>query len=84
VNIQAEVSLYPLRTKDIATIINTFCQSLAQANLKVESGPMSTHISGDVGIIFESLENAFIYSAEEGEVVMTVKMSNACPERKSV
>ena len=58
-NIKAEVSLYPLRTKDIATIINTFCQSLTEANLKVETGPMSTRISGDAGIIFESLENAF-------------------------
>jgi len=76
--IQAEVSLYPLRTKKIAQIVNSFCAKLTQENLVVKPGAMSTQITGDIGDVFESLENAFIVSAEKHDVILTVKFSNTC------
>ena len=41
---------------------------------------MSTRISGDAEDVFDALRNAFVRLAKEGQVVLTVKASNACPE----
>jgi len=78
--IQAEISLYPLRQKDLTKPIQKFIDLLENNNLKVELGQMSTLIAGDRQVVFESLREAFEQLAKEYEVVMTAKISNACPE----
>jgi len=78
--IQAEISLYPLRQNDLTKPIQKFIQALENNKLKVELGPMSTLIAGDSQVVFESLGEAFEQLAKEYEVVMTAKISNACPE----
>ena len=77
--IQAEVSLYPLRTNELLKPIDTFCQSLAGAGLEVNAGPMSTRISGELRDVFDAIQRAFMEAAERYQVVLTLKVSNACP-----
>jgi len=78
--IQAEISLYPLRCSDLTRPIQQFIELLENNKLKVELGPMSSLIAGDSQVVFESLSEAFEQLAKEYEVVMTAKISNACPE----
>ena len=78
--IQAEVSLYPLRQDDLTEPIQQFVESLKNGNLNVKTGSMSSVISGDSKIVFQSLQKAFEQAAKKYEVVLTAKISNACPE----
>lgn len=78
--IQAEISLYPLRQNELTKPIRQFIELLENNKLKVELGPMSSLIAGDSQVVFESLREAFEQLAKEYEVVMTAKISNACPE----
>jgi uncharacterized protein YqgV (UPF0045/DUF77 family) len=78
--IQAEISLYPLRYSDLTRPIQQFIELLENNKLKVELGPMSSLIAGDSQVVFESLREAFEQLAKEYEVVMTAKISNACPK----
>jgi len=77
--VQAEISLYPLRTEKLSKPIEAFCRSLAEAGLKIKPGSMSSSILGESAVIFPALQQAFEHVAEQNEVVMTVKISNACP-----
>ena len=77
--IQAEVSLYPLRTQDLSQPIEAFCQVLQNAGLEVRSGAMSTRISGQADEVFTALQRAFAAVARDYQVVLTVRLSNACP-----
>ena len=78
--IQAEVSLYPLRQDDLTKPIQQFVESLESDDLKVKTGSMSSVISGDSNIVFRSLQKAFEQAVQKNEVVLTAKISNACPE----
>ncbi|MFH1613573.1 MAG: YkoF family thiamine/hydroxymethylpyrimidine-binding protein [Planctomycetota bacterium] len=78
--VQAEVSLYPLRQNDLTKPIKQFVESLKNDNLNVKTGSMSSIISGDSKIVFQSLQKAFERAAHKYEVVLTAKISNACPE----
>jgi len=81
VTTQAEVSLYPLKARDISKEIDAFVRELEAAGCKVETGRMSSIASGDSHTLFAGLERAFIRAAEGGPVVLAVKVSNACPAR---
>jgi len=78
--VQAEISLYPLRHNELTKPIQQFIELLENNKLKVELGPMSTLVTGDSQVLFENLQKAFERLAEGYEVVMTAKISNACPE----
>ena len=78
--VQAEVSLYPLRQNDLTKPIQQFVKVMESNNLKVKTGAMSSLVTGDSQVVFENLQKAFEGLAEEYEVVMTAKISNACPE----
>jgi uncharacterized protein YqgV (UPF0045/DUF77 family) len=78
--IQAEISLYPLRQNELTKPIRQFIELLENTKLKVESGPMSTLVTGEAPVVFENLQKAFERIAQRYEVVMTAKISNACPE----
>ena len=80
--VQAEVSLYPLRQNDLAKPIEQFIESLKDDHLNVKTGSMSSVISGDCQVVFQSLRKAFEQAAKRYEVVLTVKISNACPKNK--
>lgn len=78
--VQAEISLYPLRRNELTKPIRQFVQFLKHNNLQVKTGPMSTFVMADSKVLFESLAGAFEQIAREYEVVLNVKLSNACPE----
>ena len=78
--VQVEVSLYPLRTEKLSEPINAFCRTLIQRGLDVESGPMSTHVSGKSSEVFDALRQAFNEVAQDYQVVLAMRMSNACPD----
>jgi len=78
--VQAEVSLYPLRQNDLTEPIQQFVESLKNGNLNVKTGSMSSVISGDSKIVFQSLQKAFEQAAQKYEVILTTKISNACSE----
>lgn len=78
--VKAEVSIYPLRQSDLARPIQQFVEGLKDNKLQVKVGPMSSLVAGDSKVVFENLLEGFERLAEEYEVVLTAKISNACPE----
>jgi uncharacterized protein YqgV (UPF0045/DUF77 family) len=80
--VQAEVSLYPLRTEKLSRPIEAFCRLLTEAGLEIRPGPMSSYVLGDSTVIFPALQQAFKHIADKNEIVMTLKISNACPINK--
>ncbi len=78
--IQAEVSLYPLRQNDLTKPIRQFVQVMENDKLKIKTGAMSSLIAGESQVVFEKLQKAFEKLAQRYEIVLTAKISNACPE----
>ena len=78
-NVQAEISLYPLRTKDLGRAVGSFLRELKAAGLTVQPGNMSSVVAGEAGAIFSAVAAAFKAAVENGQVVLVMKVSNACP-----
>lgn len=74
-----EVSLYPLGEGDIGPAIGKFISVLEEKGCSVETGPMSSLVTGDSQTLFEALGAAYEGAASDRGVVMVVKVSNACP-----
>jgi len=72
--VQAELSLYPLRTACVGETIREFADSLRRAGFDVHVGSMSSIIAGDHTELFAALAQSFAR-----QVVLSVKVSNACP-----
>ena len=79
-NIQAELSLYPLRTKHIGNIISRFAEELRANGLKPETGAMSTIVKGERRLVFAAVERAFEACGDKADIVLIFKASNACPD----
>ena len=79
-NVQAEVSLYPLRSPELSQPIRGFSEALAKRGLRIETGNMSTSVAGELGHVFDGLKSAMEQVAQDHEVVLVVKVSNACPD----
>ena len=79
-NVQAEVSLYPLRSPNLLEPIGKFCEALIESGLRVDIRSMSTFLSGEVDQVFDGLKSALAEIGRDHEVVLVVKVSNACPE----
>jgi uncharacterized protein YqgV (UPF0045/DUF77 family) len=47
--------------------------------LEVKIGPMSSSVSGECKYLFKTIQKAFEQLAEKYQVVMTAKISSACP-----
>ena len=78
-NVQAELSLYPLRTQTLSEPIGVFCDALEMSGLHVDSGAMSTVLSGELGEVFDALKCAMAEAGKGCGVVLVAKISNACP-----
>jgi len=78
--VQAEISLYPLRTCELSEPIERFCHILTESGCEVIPGSMSTQVDGETNTIFDSIRDAFQAVAGDGKVVVTLKISNACPD----
>jgi len=77
--ISAQVSLYPLRQKEIGPRVREAVRVLRGHGLEVRIGEMSTLVWGEELLVFAALQEAFHQAAELGDTVMTVTVSNACP-----
>ncbi len=78
--VSAQVSLYPLRQQDLRTTIRSAWKIFESHGLEVRPGAMSTVIWGEMGEVFDALEEAFAMADEAGDAVMVVTFSNACPK----
>ena len=79
IGIAAQVSLYPLRQESLSPAIDKAMEIFQAHGLHVETGTMSSLVTGDDGAVFAALQEAFRWAAEQGHVVMVVTFSNACP-----
>ncbi len=79
--VQAEVSLYPLRTKHLSGPVAEFCRALRLRGLYVETRSMSTLVGGESEALFEALREGFETVARKTAIVVDLKISNACPAR---
>lgn len=79
IKIQAELSLYPLKTEEPASLIEDFLQGLSQRGLSINTGEMSTVVSGESGALFRAISESFEKVAKLNEIVLVAKFSNACP-----
>ncbi len=77
--ISAQVSVYPLRQKEIGPGIREAVRVLREYDLSIRFGEMSTLVWGAEHEVFAALQEAFHRVAEQGDAVMTVTFSNACP-----
>lgn len=75
----AQISVYPLRQEHLGPAVETVRETLEAHGLRAQVGPMSTIVTGETGIVFAALAEAFDKAARAGEVVMTLTVSNACP-----
>jgi len=78
--ITAQVSLYPLRQVSIGPTIRGAVRVFRQHGLETRIGEMSTLVWGEEEEVFTALQDAFHRATERGDTVMTVTLSNACPE----
>lgn len=77
--IAAQVSLYPLRQPHLSPAIDQALRIFEQHGLTVEPGAMSALITGSEVEVFDGLKEAFLWTMSQGEMVMVVTLSNACP-----
>ena len=75
----AQISVYPLRQERFGPAVQAVQTSLAEHGLVPAVGAMSTTVVGEDAVLFAALRDAFAKSAESGQVVMTITVSNACP-----
>jgi uncharacterized protein YqgV (UPF0045/DUF77 family) len=80
-DISAQVSLYPLRQPDLGPAIRAAWRTFETHDLEVERGAMSTVMWGEEGALMAALREAFDWASAEGEVVMVITLSNACPRQ---
>jgi uncharacterized protein YqgV (UPF0045/DUF77 family) len=79
IGITAQVSLYPLRQTHLSPAIQEAIHTFAEHGLEMQTGTMSTLMWGDDEQVFAALKEAFRRAAEQGETVMVITISNACP-----
>ncbi len=76
--ITIEISYYPL-TEEYHIPINTFIQTLSSAGLTVETGKMSSVITGEYENVMKSLTVSMKHLMEQYPSVFSMKISNSCP-----
>lgn len=81
--VSAQVSLYPLRQASIGPSIREALRAFRARGLETRVGEMSTLVWGDEDALFAALRDAFDRAAEQGDTVLAVTISNACPERSA-
>jgi len=79
IGITAQVSLYPLRQDDLSPSLESALGALEEHGLEKQTGAMSTLVWGDDEQVFPALVDAFRKAAAQGETVMVITVSNACP-----
>jgi len=77
--VSAQVSVYPLRRLAIGEPLDAVVSALRSHCVDVNPGPMSTVIAGEEHEVFGALAAGFRTATAQGDAVMVVTISNACP-----
>jgi len=77
-DVEAEVSLYPLGQKELAPGVNAFVEVLRTHGCQVKVGDMSSLVTGESEQVFGALRRAYDGAASQGGCVLIVKACNAC------
>jgi len=77
--ISAQISVYPLRRESIREPLESVIEAFRGFGVDVEPGPMSTMIAGRESSVFSALHAGFRAACADGDAVMVVSVSNACP-----
>jgi uncharacterized protein YqgV (UPF0045/DUF77 family) len=76
-NVQAELSLYALGQADLLPSIYEFVRRLERPGLHLETGRMSSLLTGESSLVFAALGEAYAAVADgEHKHVLVVKMVN--------
>jgi len=77
--ISVQISVYPLGTSDLMPGIGALLQVLRKHGVKYEFGPMSTVIHGEQDAVWRAVQEGWAAASAQGQTVMTMTVSNACP-----
>jgi len=75
--LHAEISLYPLSSRDITQDIVSFLGHIESRGLQITLGQMSSVISGDSKLLFSAIREAFELCCDSSKAVLCMKVSNA-------
>lgn len=78
--VQAEISLYPIGRPDPLPSILQLIGDLERAGLHVEPGPLSTLVSGDCRVLFDALAFACETVGRTGRHALVIKILSSPPE----
>lgn len=82
--VQAELSLYPLKTGLLESTVRVFIGELSKAGVSVVPAEMSTLVTGECREVFRIVGQCFETICRANEAVLVAKFSNACPEKTVV
>jgi uncharacterized protein YqgV (UPF0045/DUF77 family) len=80
VEVSCQFSFYSLGAEHQSPAIKAAVSVLERRGLAVESGSMSSIVTGPADALFAALAEAFVEAAEGG-LVLVATISNACPTR---
>lgn len=78
-NVEAEVSLYPLTEEHLDHPVHDFADVLKKHGCTVDIGPMSSIVKGESSTVFEALRIGYEQAAQRSGCVLIVKACNVCP-----
>lgn len=77
-DVEAEVSPFPLGQKELAPGVNAFIEALRAHGCPVKVGDMSSLVVGDSEQVFDALRQVYDRVASQGGCVLIVKACNVC------
>jgi uncharacterized protein YqgV (UPF0045/DUF77 family) len=78
-DMELEVSLYPLKEESIEHTVKDFTDILKQQGCVVEHTPLSSVVRGDSVKLFEALRIGYEQAARKSGCVLIIKACNVCP-----
>jgi uncharacterized protein YqgV (UPF0045/DUF77 family) len=78
-NVETEVSLYPLTEINLEHPVHDFARVLTTHGCTVEVGPMSSIVKGESTLVFEALRIGYEEAAKTSGCLLLVKACNVCP-----
>ncbi len=78
--ISAQISIYPLQEAFLSEGIHNAIAIFKKYNLNVYPGTMSTVLTGEERILWQAFQEAFSAVSQQCKTVMTITISNACPQ----
>ena len=78
-NVETEVSLYPLTEINLEHPVHDFVRILNTHGCTVEVGPMSSIVKGESTRVFEALRIGYEEAAKKSGCLLLVKACNVCP-----